>query len=104
MKTLYVTALVISFFSLVEGNVDELIEKFPQHFLPVCRLISDELGPYKKKSLCSLKLFIPPGYNPLHITRFEIAKCLFCHETCDNDDVKKAKKNLLKKMKMIPKI
>ena len=108
MKTLYVTSLVIPSFSLVEckENVDVLIEKFPQHFEPVCRLIRDQLGPRKKKRLCRVRLFDTFDTNRPHLrtTRVETAKCLFCHEMCEKEDINKAKKIILLKLKRIPKI
>ena len=84
MKTLYVTALVISFFSLVEGNVDKLIDDFPKkfnHFRDICNLILKESGAYNKQLLCQTKLFHPDPQNAPPLG--ETPKCLICGEECD---------------------
>ena len=105
MKTSYVTTLLLSFFSFVEGDfeveVDKLIDKFPKrfnNFQDICTLIDKEKGAYNKKQLCETKIFAPTKKN-LNLSRPETAKCLICRKTCDaikseNEILSETKKSL----------
>ena len=94
MKTSYVTTLLLSFFSLVEGNVDVLIDKFPKqfhNFQDICKLIDKEKGAYNKKLLCETKIFAGKKQKQIRgYERLETAKCLICRRTCEADQINKA--------------